>query len=143
MSRVKIDIKKNFTFSTNIPVRITDINYGGHLGNDSVFAILHEARMQFMRSFGYEELSLEGVSLIMADAAVEFKNEAFYGDVIIASIVADEFTSASFNLYYKLALDENGKEKLIALAKTRMVTFCYDTRKVMPLPAAAAEKLNR
>jgi acyl-CoA thioesterase FadM len=96
-----------------------------------------------MKSFGYEELSLEGVSLIMADAAVEFKNEAFYGDVIIASVLADEFTSASFNLYYKLALKENGKEKLIALAKTRMVTFDYDTRKVVPLSAVAASKLNQ
>ena len=141
--KFKIDIKKEFSFSTIIPVRITDINYGGHLGNDAVFSILHEARMQFMKSFGYEELSLEGVSLIMADAAVEFKNEGFYGDVIKASVVADEFTSASFNLYYKLALEDNGKEKLIALAKTRMVTFDYDTRKVVPLPSAALSTLNR
>lgn len=143
MSRVKIDVRKPFSFSTTIPVRITDINYGGHLGNDSVFAILHEARMQFMKSFGYEELSLEGVSLIMADTAVEFKNEAFYGDVITAFVVADEFTSASFNLYYKLSLNDIGKEKLIALAKTRMVTFDYDDRKVVPLPEAALVRLEQ
>ena len=143
MSRVKITISKPFHFSTDIPVRITDINYGGHLGNDSVFSILHEARMQFMKSFGYAELSLEGVSLIMADAAVEFKNEAFYGDVIRASVVADDFTTASFNLYYKLALVEEDKEKLIAIAKTRMVAFDYDARKVMSLPEAAAARLRR
>ena len=53
MARIKIAVPPQFTFSTQIPVRITDINYGGHLGNDALLALLHEARVQFLRRYGY------------------------------------------------------------------------------------------
>jgi acyl-CoA thioester hydrolase len=45
MPRVKIELPESWTFRTDIPIRITDINYGNHMGNDSFLGILHEARM--------------------------------------------------------------------------------------------------
>ncbi len=79
MNRVKIKIpNENPLFSTKIPIRITDINYGGHVGNDSILAILHEARMQFLHAFGYSELDAGGNSLIMADVMIAYKNERNY-----------------------------------------------------------------
>ena len=48
MARIKLTLPENFNFSTNIEVRITDINYGGHLGNDSVLEIIHEARIRML-----------------------------------------------------------------------------------------------
>ncbi|RYZ46460.1 MAG: acyl-CoA thioesterase, partial [Chitinophagaceae bacterium] len=102
MARIKLSLPENFTFSTQIPIRITDINYGNHLGNDAVLGILHEARMQFLKAAGYSELNLGGVGLIMADVALEFKAEAFYGDVLTAYLVAGEFTKIGFDIYYKL-----------------------------------------
>ncbi|MFL5774339.1 MAG: acyl-CoA thioesterase, partial [Flavisolibacter sp.] len=81
MPRLKIQLPDQFTFSTLIPVRITDLNYGNHVGNDSMLSILHEARMQFLAQFGYTELEIEGVGIIMSDVSIEFKTEVFYGDV--------------------------------------------------------------
>ena len=49
MARVKLQLPANFLFSTEIPIRISDINYGGHLGNDAVLSIVHEARIQFLQ----------------------------------------------------------------------------------------------
>ncbi|MCU0364969.1 MAG: hypothetical protein MUE93_04775 [Ignavibacteriaceae bacterium] len=40
MPRIKIETPDKFIFSTEIPIRITDINYGGHLGNDSLLSII-------------------------------------------------------------------------------------------------------
>ena len=71
-----------FNFSTTISIRITDLNYGGHVGNDTILSLLHEARMQFLKSFDYTEMKFENVSLIMSDVAIEFKAELFYGNVI-------------------------------------------------------------
>lgn len=142
MARIKIELPANFTFSTTIPVRITDVNYGGHVGNDSILSMLHEARMQFLSSRGYSELSLEGVSLIMADVAIEFKAELFYGEEVIASVAATEFSKVGFELYYKLEKEVEGARKLVATAKTGMICFNYDTRKVAAVPALAAEKLQ-
>ena len=74
MPRIKIDLpEKFFNISINIPVRITDINYGDHVGNDSLVAIIHLARMQFLQQYGFTELNIEGIGLIMSDIFVEFK----------------------------------------------------------------------
>jgi len=34
MQRIKIDLPEFFSFTTPIKIRITDLNYGGHVGND-------------------------------------------------------------------------------------------------------------
>lgn len=132
MARIKLSLPENFSFSTQIPVRITDINYGNHLGNDAVLGILHEARMQFLKAAGYSELNLAGVGLIMADVAIEFKTEAFYGDVLTAFVAAGDFSKIGFDLYYKLVKSET--ETVVAIAKTGMVCFDYEKRKVVAVP---------
>ena len=132
MARIKLSLPENFSFSTQLPVRITDINYGNHLGNDAVLGLLHEARMQFLHSVDYSELNLAGVGMIMADVAIEFKAEAFYGEVLKAYVAAGEFTKIGFDIYYKLVKGET--ETVVALAKTGMVCFDYQKRKVAAVP---------
>ena len=51
MARVKLEVPSTFSFQTTIPIRITDVNYGGHVGNDSILSILHEIRIQFLKKF--------------------------------------------------------------------------------------------
>ena len=55
MRRIKLELPEHFSFLTQIPIRITDINYGGHAGNDSILAMLHEARIQVLQQFAYNE----------------------------------------------------------------------------------------
>ncbi len=142
MARIKIDLPAQFNFTTSIPVRITDLNYGGHVGNDTILSILHESRMQFLKHHGYTELDFAGVGLIMSDVGIEFKAEAFYGDIISASVVATEFSKVSFDLYYKLEKTEGDKTRIAAIAKTGMICFDYSARKIAPVPAGVKEKLS-
>lgn len=142
MARIKLDIPAGFTFSTRLPVRITDLNYGGHVGNDTILTLMHEARMQFLQQAGYSELNLEGVSLIMGDVAIEFRQELFYGDHLEASVTATDFTRVGFDLYYKLEKVSGENRLLIAQAKTGMVCFNYQLRKVVAVPAGVPEKLS-
>jgi len=139
MARIRIELPETFSFSTKIPIRITDINYGGHVGNDTILTLIHEARVQFLKHFGYEELNIEGVSLIMSDAIIEFKNELFYGDNITAFVTANNFTRAGFDLFYKLARNETN----IAFAKTGMICYNYDSKKVVSLPEPVKGKLSQ
>jgi acyl-CoA thioester hydrolase len=140
MSRIKIHLPEKFTFSTTIPVRITDLNYGGHVGNDTVLSLIHEARMQFLNHFNYTELDFEGTSLIMGDAGIEFKNELFYGDTVTAYVAAPDFSGVGFDLYYKLVKEPG--ETIVALAKTGMICYNYDIGKVVRLPGIAKDKLS-
>ncbi|MEJ0080025.1 MAG: thioesterase family protein [Puia sp.] len=135
MARVKIDLPESFSFSTSFAVRITDLNYGAHVGNDTVLSFIHEARVRYLQSLGYSELNLEGVGLIMADAALVFKSEIYYGDELLISIVAVEFSRVGFDLIYKMEKKPAGQPLItVALVKTAMVCFDYVQKKVVPLP---------
>lgn len=138
MARIKIELPDHFQFSTKIPIRITDLNYGGHVGNDTILTLIHEARVQFLKNYGYQELNFEDVSLIMSDAAIEFKAELFYGDVITAFVTANNFSRVGFDVFYKLVKDET----IVALAKTGMICYNYDAKKVIAVPEKAKEKLS-
>lgn len=141
MAKVKLQLPDHFPFTTQIPVRITDINYGNHLANDAVLSLLHEARMQFLNATGFTELDFGGVGIIMADAVLEFKSEAFYGDVLTASVAAGEFSKIGFDLYYKL--EKSGTKSVVVLAKTGMVCFDYSRRKITALPPGAMARLQQ
>lgn len=142
MARIKIELPQQFSFMTRLQVRITDLNYGGHVGNDTILSIIHEARVEFLRHYGYEELNFEGSGLIMSDVSIEFKQEAFYPDILIISVTASDFSKVSFDIYYKIEKEEAGKTVLIATAKTGMVCFDYNKKKVTALPERAKQKLT-
>jgi acyl-CoA thioester hydrolase len=134
MARVKLTIPENKIFTTIIPVRITDINYGNHVGNDALVSIVHEARMQWLSANNYTELNIDGAALIMADLAVEYKAESFYGDTLNVVISIGEITKISFEIFYEITTTRNDKKIVIANAKTGMVCFDYEARKVISIP---------
>ncbi|MBD0331064.1 MAG: thioesterase family protein [Chitinophagaceae bacterium] len=140
MSRIKISVPDNFKFSTKIPIRITDVNYGGHVGNDSILSLIHEARMQFLKEYGYSEMDFDGTSLIMSDAAIEFRNELFYGNEVEVFVGIDNVARVSFDIFYKLL--RTSDEKLIAIAKTGMICYNYQTKKITAIPDEVNDQLN-
>ena len=142
MARIKLTAPEKFNFTSIIPVRITDLNYGGHVGNDALLSIIHEARLQFLNHHGYSEMDLGGVGMIMADVAIEFKQEAFYGDILIASVKAHDFNRIGFDLFYRLEKEINGEKVLAALAKTGMICYHYTTKKISAIPSEVLEKLQ-
>jgi len=130
MSRIQINFPNQNVFSTEIKIRITDLNYGGHLGNDSMLSILHETRVRFLKHFGYSEMNVAGVGIIMADAAIQFKTEAFYGERLKIEIAVGDFSRVSFDIYYRIL---SGTRE-VALAKTGIVFYNYETKKVAAVP---------
>ena len=140
MARIKIELPADFPFTTIIPIRITDVNYGGHVGNDSILSLIHEARVQYLASLGYEEMNMEGIGLIMSDVNIEFKGELFYGESIVAHVAAKDLSRISFDVYYKFV--KQNQEQVVVVAKTGMVCYDYDKKKIVSLPAAAKQKLS-
>jgi len=132
MARIKLDVPKKFHFKTEVDVRISDINYGNHMGNDALLSIIHEARIRFLKNFGCEELNMFGVSLIMSDVAIQYKNEAYHGDVLQIEVTAFDFSVTSFDLFYYIT--RKSDHKVIALAKTNMVCYNYNEKKMKDVP---------
>ncbi len=141
MERIKINLPATFAFSTIIKIRITDLNYGGHVGNDSFLSLVHEARQQFLNHHDYSELMFESVSLIMADAAIEFRKELSYKDEVKISVTASGFDKYGFDIFYLLEIIKEKKLALAGKAKTGMLCYDYTNKKLMPVPGAAKNKL--
>ncbi|WP_046247305.1 thioesterase family protein [Hymenobacter terrenus] len=141
MARVKVALPDTFSCIAAIPVRITDLNYGGHLGNDALLGILHEARVQFLRSIGLENDydAVSKLGLIMVDVAMEYKGEAFHGDMLHIKMAAADPNKYGFDVVYHVH-NQAGKE--IARAKTGMLCFDYNIRKLRLLPEALATRVG-
>ena len=142
MARIKLDIPDNTLARIQIPIRITDINYGNHVGNDSIVSLIHESRVQWLQQHQFSELDIAGVSLIMGDLAIEYKNQSYYGDVIEVAISAGEISRVGFDLYYTMSTNRKGEKIIIAKAKTGMVCFNYSTQKVAAITPAVQTLLT-
>jgi len=139
MARIRIELPVSYNFIATIPVRITDLNYGGHVGNDTVLSIIHEARAQFLAQYGYSETDLGGVGTIMSNAAINFKSELFYGDVVTAFVAVRNISRVSFDVVYLL---KKGDGKVVTEAETGMVCFDYERKKVVSIPDKVKIKLT-
>jgi len=132
MARIKIDMPDNYSFSTELPVRISDINYGGHLSNDAVLSMVHDARRRYLNSYSYTELDVEGASIIMTDSAIVYKAEGFHGDQVQIDVTVGDFNKYGCDIYYLLSNKKTAVE--IAHVKTGIVFFDYNERKVIGVP---------
>lgn len=140
MSSIKLDLPKEFNFHASIPVRITDINYGGHVGNDTVLTLLHEARMKFLYHYDFSEMNFGGVGLIMRDVTIEFKKELFYGDSVRVYVTVTNFSRVGFDVFYKMVKNED--EMQVAIAKTGMVCYDYNMKKIASVPVTILQTFN-
>lgn len=142
MERIKISLPDNYAFSTNITIRITDLNYGGHVGNDVFLALIHEARLQFLHHHGFSELNFAGTGLIMANAAIEFKRELVYGNEVKISVAATGFDKLGFDILYFLQVKDGELWQTAGKVKTGMLCYDYAAKKTASVPAEAIKKLT-
>lgn len=143
MPRIQLEFPESFIFSCELAVRASDLNYGNHVGNDSVLTLMQEARIIFYQSLGYKnELNFEGsIGHIVADAAVVYKSEAFLGDVLQIQIAISDYSKYGFDMYYRLINKQTAKE--VAIGKTGIVFFDYDKRKVSTIPQSFISKIKK
>ncbi|MDI9819123.1 MULTISPECIES: thioesterase family protein [unclassified Legionella] len=132
MTSFKIPSIKKSIFSTAIDVRINDINYGNHLGHDSLISFFHEARVRFLRKNGYTELDIDGLGILVTNLVVNYINEAFYSDNIMIDLGIGEIKRTSVDLIYQAKIQET--KKVIASALTTITFYDYKKSKVARVP---------
>ena len=132
MVRMTLELPKQFLFATDIPVRISDINYNNHLGHDSIITLIHEARVRFLNAYGFTELDIDGYGLVMTDLVVIYKAEVFYGEILTIEVTIQDFTKYGCDFIYRITNKETGAE--VARAKTGVLIYDYAKRKVVTVP---------
>ncbi len=140
MPRIKIELPDSFLFSTEIPIYIGHINYGNHLDNAQMIALVAEARVRFFKSLGYRELDVEGVGIVVADVAAQYRSEAFHGETMVIEMAANDFNKYGCDLVWRLSDKATGRE--VARGKHGIIFFDYTERKAVSAPAAFIAKVG-
>ncbi|HIJ38414.1 MAG TPA: thioesterase family protein [Rhodospirillaceae bacterium] len=140
MARVSIDLPVTFSFRTDILIYINHINYGHHLDNAALLSLVSEARVRFFNAFGYTELDVEGFGIVVADAAIQYRSEAYHGETLQFAMQAHDFNKYGFDLVYQVTDKATGRE--IARGKTGVVFFDYQAKKPVMVPEAFLKKVK-
>ena len=133
MARIQIELPDRFLHSTEITLYLSHMNYGNHLDNALLLSVVSEARARFFKSMGYTELDVEGLGIIVADAALQYRSEAHHGEVMVVRSAVQDFSRHGCDLMWQMSERESGRE--VARGKTGIVFFDYGARKVAPVPA--------
>lgn len=138
MPRIVIDLPAQFGFSTELQLYIGHINYGHHLDNAQLLSLVSEARLRYFKSMGYTELDVEGVGIVVSDAAVQYRSEAFHGEVLRIEMSACDFSRKGCDLVWRVHSADGPRE--VARGKTGIVFFDYSRRCPTEVPAAFKAK---
>ncbi|MDP0499272.1 MAG: thioesterase family protein [Verrucomicrobiota bacterium JB022] len=142
MNRPQIILPAAFDFELTLPVRLTDLNYGNHLANDRVLALVHEARVAWLHTQGLTELDLgEGVGLIQADAAVRYLSQARWGDTLRLQLAVAEMRRGGFTLAYRISHAASDQD--VAHVQTGFAFFDYARQQVARGPQAFTTRWAR
>jgi acyl-CoA thioesterase FadM len=123
-----------------VEVRVGDINYGGHMGNDKALLVFHDARLRFLESMGFSEKNIGGAGIIMRDAHIAFRKEVFLHDVLLVDAGIDEVTATSFNMIYTVRREAD--DEIVFTGSTSLVAFDYEVRRVVRIPEAFLKKIS-
>ena len=138
VARIRIELPDRFSFSTTITVYISHINYGNHLDNAALLSLVSEARVRFFKSLGYSELDVEGLGIIVADAAIQYRAEAFHGEDLVFEMTANDFNKYGCDLLWRVSEQAGGRE--VARGKHGIVFFDYTARQPAAVPGAFRER---
>ena len=137
MPRKNINLPDTFIFSTEIPIRIGDINRRNHLSNTAYLVISEEARKRFFTSLGFADDGMPGY--IITDTTIIYLNQAYYGHDLKVDIGSKSVTAKALSLVYRISDAETGVE--LARVESGMLFYDYRQQKVVVIPEIIRQKL--
>lgn len=133
MARLLLEFPEDqFYFSTQLTVRVTDINAANHLANDSMISMISEARARFLYDFGVRETESDGTGIIVTDLATTYKAEAHARDQLLFEVGVMDFNKYGGDIIFRITRPQD--HKLVAMAKSGFVFFNYKRSQVVPMP---------
>ncbi len=136
MPRIKLHEQPEYRFKFRIRVQPRDINFAGHLGNDTIISLVNTARAELLNSIGLWEIYGE-TGIIMSDLAINYKAEASMFDELLIETHFGDLGRKGFRAFHRIT---RGPE-VVAVMETGFAMFNYRLRKVVPIPEKFAQTL--
>ncbi len=137
--RIEIEYPEKTVFSCQTRVRITDLSASGHVGFDSLVAIVNDASAQFFEQRGIRRKPGR-IGTIYADLAVVYKSESFFGEVLRIDMAIGETSDKGVDLMFRIHSTHSGK--IVALAKIGVLFFDYESHQVTLIPEGVLESAS-
>ena len=136
---MKTNQTTTYRFYIPYTVRVADINYAGHVSNAAVLSFFQDARIAYLKQFGYSELDIGGCGIILPEAHVLYQAEMFLGEELRIGVRISELRNAAFVMAYKIERDGT----MTVEGTTNLVAFDYQLRKPRRLPETFREAVTR
>jgi acyl-CoA thioester hydrolase len=134
------DLTGVFRHRVEIVIRFADTDAMHHVNNAKYLTYCETARIRYWVDVTGEQFELadkSAESLILADARITYRAEAFYGEVITVETRATRIGRSSFSLEHRLlAAVPAGTPRLVAVSESVLVMYDYAAGRSVALSAA-------
>ena len=141
MARIDIPQPETHAFSTAVDIYLSHINEAGHVDNALLLTLVSEARQRYFAALGYRQTDVEGIGIVVADAAVQYVSEAFLGETLRIAMSALDFNKYGCDLVWQIHERDSARE--VARGKTGIVFYDYGARTIKPVPPAFRERVEQ
>jgi len=142
MARLHLTFPEDqYCYTTLLTVRVTDINAGNHLGNDSMISMISEARARFLFEFGVQEAERDGTGIIVTDLATTYRAEAHARDQLLFEVGVMDFNKYGGDIIFRITRPKD--KTAVAMAKQGFVFYNYKTSQVVAMPDEFRAKFER
>ncbi|HLQ42672.1 MAG TPA: thioesterase family protein [Thermoplasmata archaeon] len=118
-------------FTIDIQMRFRDIDGMGHVNNAVYLSYVELARTQFYMHQA-DKRTLDEIDFILAHVEIDFESQATWGDQIQVAVWPSKIGNSSFTLSYEVKEKRSGR--ILARAKSVLVSYDYERRKSKPIP---------
>lgn len=140
MERVKLDFPAEAVIHRHpLTVRVTDMNYGRHLGHDALVSLLHEARIQAFAALDLPEWDMHGHPSVVADLAVQYQNEARWPDALVIATAVPEPQGKALTIYQRVYHADS--EQIVATARVNQLLIDLATGRPVNVPQQVIQAL--
>jgi acyl-CoA thioester hydrolase len=127
-------------FTIDVQLRFRDIDGMGHVNNAVYLSYIELARTQFYMKFAGKR-TLDEIDFILARVEIDFESQAVWGDQIQVAVWPSRIGTSSFTLSYEIM--ENRSGRVLARARSVLVSYDYEKKKSKPIPADFRAMLER
>lgn len=142
MERVRLEFPEAAIVHRHpLTVRVTDMNYGRHLGHDTLVSLLHEARIQAFAALGLTEWDMGGYPSVVADLAIQYQSEARWPDALVVETAIPAPGSKAITVYHRVRHAEGGRP--VATARLNVMLVDPAAGRPVSVPEAVTTAIAR
>lgn len=141
MERIKLDFPAEAVIHRHpMTVRVTDMNYGRHLGHDALVSLLHEARMQAFATLDLLEWDMQGYPSLVADLAVQYQSEARWPDALMVATAVPEPQGKALTIYQRVYQADS--QQVVATARINQLLIDLASGRPVEIPDQVKQALS-